>query len=869
MDDNLTLFNDLRKYISSTEMQISELDEEIKNISAKKTILEENEKLRQEHNKKQLEILERKDKINELNYQMKINKERILKIKNENNDLRSRPKVDRQVAERIKEINDIINNANKNNDYVVVIKKSQINQLNREIFEDDENNIFEEEDLIGNKEKNEELYKENNNNIYKNSPCMEKLNKSKIEYERIYMQLKEKCKQYHDDLEQVKCTIENYKVFLNEIHDQLSLTIERNMIMGEMDEITININEKETLEFIDNQMQKISLGISTLNNIYFYLKENFGLNVEHLLSKIYIYLKSSNKNKYKNDKVKLSIIIMQIKENAMELQEICDLFEKNQFIFYAENKKILKEITILQNKIKQEKIIKNKIDKKKLFNSTDFKSNNINEDNKLAQSFLIEYKNQNENQNQNQNKIDENNFDDIEEFLENYINEPRLVRKNWIEKCYIYDDFDVHDIVYDIKAVTNDDKLIFKSCSFSFDYDKIIKIKYLTVDDVPVPHTKKLNSIEFQINLYNSQTSKIHIIYQESKDSSKLNQGEIEERKIYREGKYGLKSNLFGKKAKYSLILRGSFVIVNFSEYFLIKNKENSKSPEYFWEGIVPYNGKITNIHFSKSEAIWSFSVKSKIIIEKGKRITIYYKKKTNFIGGNNKVIEINTYSPQTEDIFLDEEKFEYIITYNNVEKEAEFIVKGKFKNKCQGEWNLKVTDKQIEDNIQITDKMCKPELKNIAEEIIKDFDSNNKNNDFKFLDYMKIGLWVHKNIKYDLKYIGKDELTSLDIYHQKAGVSHHFTQLTNALLYSLGYKVIYIRGYLSQNNKEFNQDSSHSWSLIKLNNKWYPFDSTLGIFSGKLPISHIFDKYFYKILEYDNDKLKNEKEIVSGKCLN
>ena len=63
--------------------------------------------------------------------------------------------------------------------------------------------------------------------------------------------------------------------------------------------------------------------------------------------------------------------------------------------------------------------------------------------------------------------------------MEQYINEPKLIRKNWIEKCYIYDDYDVHDIIYNIKAVSNDDKLIFNSCSHAFDYDKKIKIKYL------------------------------------------------------------------------------------------------------------------------------------------------------------------------------------------------------------------------------------------------------------------------------------------------------------------------------------------------------------------------------------------------------
>ena len=48
----------------------------------------------------------------------------------------------------------------------------------------------------------------------------------------------------------------------------------------------------------------------------------------------------------------------------------------------------------------------------------------------------------------------------------------------------------------------------------------------------------------------------------------------------------------------------------------------------------------------------------------------------------------------------------------------------------------------------------------------------------------MKIALWVHKNIKYDLNYSGRDDLNAMDIYNFKVGVCHHFTRLSNALLY-------------------------------------------------------------------------------------
>ena len=194
------------------------------------------------------------------------------------------------------------------------------------------------------------------------------MNESKIKFEEFYMEFKEKCREYYDDLEQVKYTIENYINFLNEINRQLSLQMEKNIVKREIDKITININEKETMEFIKNKMTKISLGISKLNDFYFYLKEIFGPNVENLLNKIYIYLKSSNKNKYKNDKVKLTIIIMQTEENAEELAEIYDKFETYKLAFNCENKKVSHEIKILEDTIKKEKIIRNMNDKNGLFN---------------------------------------------------------------------------------------------------------------------------------------------------------------------------------------------------------------------------------------------------------------------------------------------------------------------------------------------------------------------------------------------------------------------------------------------------------------------------------------------------------------------
>jgi len=268
------------------------------------------------------------------------------------------------------------------------------------------------------------------------------------------VELKRKCSQYHNDIEQGKYLIENYKNFLNEINKQIMLQSERSMVMNENDQLTINIDEKEKLEFIESQMKVISSSISKLNDIYFEFKKNFGANVEHLLTNIFTNLKNLNKKENKNDIKKISIIIYEIGVKIEELQKICNLFEKNKDIFYNENKKINKEVNKLQNKMLKENIANNQNDEDELLNIGNYNDNN---ENKLAQSFLVRYKNQISNK---------NNYANLnEDLIENYIDEPKLIRKNWIEKCYIHDDKDVHDVVYDIKAISEDKKLIFNSCS--------------------------------------------------------------------------------------------------------------------------------------------------------------------------------------------------------------------------------------------------------------------------------------------------------------------------------------------------------------------------------------------------------------------
>ena len=77
------------------------------------------------------------------------------------------------------------------------------------------------------------------------------------------------------------------------------------------------------------------------------------------------------------------------------------------------------------------------------------------------------------------------------------------------------------------------------------------------------------------------------------------------------------------------------------------------------------------------------------------------------------------------------------------------------------------------------------------------------------------------------------------------------------------------VAGYACDKNDYFDRTNSHAWSLVKVNNKWLPFDSTWGIFSGKLPVCHIFSSFFPNTkTTSSNDKIKIIESKVKGNYL-
>ena len=491
-----------------------------------------------------------------------------------------------------------------------------------------------------------------------------------------------------------------------------------------------------------------------------------------------------------------------------------------------------------------------------------YRNENIKRNESIRQSLMQSINNQNNNNNIANNNNDHNfNFDNIpiseslyikpkgsKEDLYKTINLfskekdvssskiPQLLEKNWHEICYVYDDYDIYDVNFILKAVGLSNNSSFQD--YSFKVKTNCEVELLTVNEKKINFKKRTYMVNFKINLKNLETAKIHIKYKHiknNKDSSGktiLNYNEC----------YGITSKVNKNcVGKYIIILKGNFYIMDFEYEFFIKNEKNKNESEYIWGGRIPSGGKQTRIYFTRKKTKWNAKIYLKFYQKNGKIINRFgYYINTLFIGGNNNIIDLKISSPQTNKISLNEEGREYTVEY---EKNNKFEVTEnlKFENSSKPGWNIDLTDEELEKEMPKEDIRDKAKLKSIAQKIIKEFDEKHKNSEFVYSDFMKIAEWAYNNIKYDLSYAGKTRLTALDIYNKKVGVCHHLTRLSNALLYSLGYKVAYITGIPAEDLKFDMKNDLHAWSIVKVGNIWYPFDSTWGIYKGKVPITHIF----------------------------
>ena len=69
-------------------------------------------------------------------------------------------------------------------------------------------------------------------------------------------------------------------------------------------------------------------------------------------------------------------------------------------------------------------------------------------------------------------------------FNDNNINYQKqdLLYKDWKEICYVYDEYDLHDINYELKAVGLPENTFYSSCTVGFTLDRLIEILEFEID---------------------------------------------------------------------------------------------------------------------------------------------------------------------------------------------------------------------------------------------------------------------------------------------------------------------------------------------------------------------------------------------------
>ena len=213
----------------------------------------------------------------------------------------------------------------------------------------------------------------------------------------------------------------------------------------------------------------------------------------------------------------------------------------------------------------------------------------------------------------------------------------------------------------------------------------------------------------------------------------------------------------------------------------------------------MPEGGKITNIKLSKREAKYKIYEKYSInTIDNSPinntTITIPFRYK----GGNNKIIKLGCFSKQTQSIKEDNTSKKYEVQFLNTKSNiGECEIQGELINRCKGEWVFDLTNEEIKSLIPQDYKVNKQSFKQISIQIIEEYNRVHKNDIVQIPDVAKVGKWVHKNIKYNINYTGRSDVTATDVINIRQGVSEHFTKLFNAYSIPLDTKFFMLVGVL------------------------------------------------------------------------
>lgn len=277
-----------------------------------------------------------------------------------------------------------------------------------------------------------------------------------------------------------------------------------------------------------------------------------------------------------------------------------------------------------------------------------------------------------------------------------------------------------------------------------------------------------------------------------------------------------------GANGALNIIIPDNYVVYSSNTKF----KQNGST--YTWTGKIPQNGLSDFFYLTLKKAKWKADILTTITSNSpfskvDVKIPLY------FYNGNNM---IDTYDIKTnyDDYFTKIKKDEnnIMVNFDNINgSTAQIKVSATLENDLSNKVWIQLDPNKY---LNIDEKLAR-ELNTIVYRI-------NQDNKVQEPLYIAIAKWVHSNIEYDDFYYGK-KLSTIEILNNGRGVCEHYAKVYNDLLRTAGISTVMVAG-MSYDTKEKNFEN-HSWNLVYANGEWISIDPTWGLYSGTLPISHIF----------------------------
>jgi hypothetical protein len=373
-----------------------------------------------------------------------------------------------------------------------------------------------------------------------------------------------------------------------------------------------------------------------------------------------------------------------------------------------------------------------------------------------------------------------------------------------------------------VQNITNNQVLT----SFSIGFDPKQKIKIFKVlDDSTLDNFEKsarykfLNNnleIDFTQGIANQKTFSLYLNYQE--DYQNINQ-------FLRQEYIRVPRFAEGAEAKIVLNFPINYILTSFDKNL---NQQNSS---IIYQNIVPSSGVNEIVKLTPKENLWDVNLKisinsSEMLKKVSVKMPIFYQSPHQEIVENNLLIE-----PQQQSIKTDQQyKYLKFLTNSN-----QIIIKNKAKIKV-------VSDDHIFSNYQPSKNLEISESEKILLTPILNFINNDQ--EYKNLpQYVKIGKFVNKFIKYDENLVGK-LLSIEEIISTQKGVCTEYAKLFNSLARLANIPSVIIEGGACG---EYNKCQGHSWNMVYYQNKWIEVDPTWDLLSGVVSSSHIFINDYQK----------------------